>query len=711
MKKSFTLKISGLVLFFTFLIGTSNVWSQILTYGYTGSVQTYLVPPGVTTMKMELWGAAGYGDLGYGGKVEAIVSVTPGSTLNIFVGGAGGPTTGGYNGGGVPGVNATYGGGGGATDIRVDGIALTDRIIVAGGGGGSGSNCGTWTAEGGHGGGLIGESACLYSCSDCQYTGKGGSQVAGGIAGPTAHGSCTGNTNGSLGQGGSNTLNGYGTGGGGGYYGGGSGCFEGAGGGSSFTQLSAIDVVHTVGANNGNGKVVMEILCKGLVTSIPVTGVCLGDKLTLDAKSVTGGTITWVGPELALNGVPFVPSEGTHKYTALSSSPDDCNFSIMISATKVPEIKAHADTEAACEGTEITVFGTGGDTYTWTGSGDIDPINGVPFTAEGGTNTYTVIGSILGCKGPADKITLVGAPMPIVTATATPTFVCLGESYSLSATGAVGYKWGGGITEGAPIMQTEPGTYTHIVIGVSDVGCGDTTAVTVIVNPPATVNAGTDITVCKGDAVTLNATGVKTYVWSPMATNGVPFTPLTSVTYTVTGTDENGCKDTDDILVTVIDVPKITGAVITDEFFGDDGAIDITVIGGSGNYIYTWSNGMITEDITGLSAGTYKVQVDDIKIKKGQCPTDSTFTLASFVNIESEGMVDFKVYPSPTTDNITIQLEGEFNYEVTSIKGEVIFTGAGFNTQLISLENVANGTYIVKVTTQNNSDFVKVVKH
>lgn len=71
----------------------------------------------------------------------------------------------------------------------------------------SGSNCGTWTAEGGHGGGLTGGSGCLFSCSDCQYTGSGGTQAAGGIAGPpTSHTYCTGNTNGSFGIGGSNTV-------------------------------------------------------------------------------------------------------------------------------------------------------------------------------------------------------------------------------------------------------------------------------------------------------------------------------------------------------------------------------------------------------------------------------------------------------------------------------------------------------------------------
>jgi hypothetical protein len=187
------------------------------------------------------------GNEGEGGYVSADLAVTAGEVLEIYVGGEGSGPTGGYNGGGNGG-STSYGAGGGASDVRRGAYTLSDRIIVAGGGGGTGANCGANTAEGGHGGGLIGMSGCFFSCSDCQYTGAGGTQNAGGIAGPTSHSNCGGNNDGVFGIGGSNT--GYsGTGGGGGWYGGGSGCFEGAGGGSSYTDPTASNVVHIQGGN------------------------------------------------------------------------------------------------------------------------------------------------------------------------------------------------------------------------------------------------------------------------------------------------------------------------------------------------------------------------------------------------------------------------------------------------------------------------------
>ncbi|MCH2024074.1 MAG: glycine-rich protein, partial [Saprospiraceae bacterium] len=175
------------------------------TYNYTGSVQTYTVPAGVTSINVEAWGAEGSGNEGEGGYVSADLSVTPGEVLEIYVGGQGVGSTAGYNGGGQGGSSTIGqgGAGGGASDVRRGSYTLNDRIIVAGGGGGTAGNCGNNTAEGGHGGGLVGMSGCVFSCSNCQYTGAGGTQTSGGIAGPTSHGSCSGNNNGGFGYGGS----------------------------------------------------------------------------------------------------------------------------------------------------------------------------------------------------------------------------------------------------------------------------------------------------------------------------------------------------------------------------------------------------------------------------------------------------------------------------------------------------------------------------
>ncbi|MDO7854048.1 glycine-rich protein, partial [Hymenobacter convexus] len=116
-----------------------------VTFAYTGGVQTYTVPAGVTSLAVDMAGASSGGG---GGRVQATLAVTPGQVLTVVVGGAGTAGAGGYNGGGA----STYqDGGGGASDIRAGGTALTNRVLVAGGGGGSGD-----FAAGGAGGGLTG---------------------------------------------------------------------------------------------------------------------------------------------------------------------------------------------------------------------------------------------------------------------------------------------------------------------------------------------------------------------------------------------------------------------------------------------------------------------------------------------------------------------------------------------------------------------------
>lgn len=133
------------------------------SYNYTGGIQTFTVPCGVDTLFVQAWGAqGGNGDLGggpsngggggLGGYAEGWLLVTPGETINIFVGGQGATPTGGFNGGGNGGTQ-NAGGGGGSSDVRQGGTADANRVITAGGGGGGGrGGCHEGTGIGGDGG-------------------------------------------------------------------------------------------------------------------------------------------------------------------------------------------------------------------------------------------------------------------------------------------------------------------------------------------------------------------------------------------------------------------------------------------------------------------------------------------------------------------------------------------------------------------------------
>jgi hypothetical protein len=246
-------------------------------FNYTGGMQSFTVPAGITSVNVDVLAAGGgasAGDLdpqtnlpGKGGRVTATLTVTPGQILNVYVGGQGAtPVTAGYNGGGTGGTNAYWvhngGGGGGASDIRTTGNTLNDRLVVAGGGGGAGYNCFTGAgSDGGNGGGPNGTDGI-----ECQFTtdfyGGGATQSAGGIG---AGGGGYPQPSGTFGVGGSGTNidwtgnNPISGGAGGGYYGGGAGYYAGGGGGSSYvTPSGSSNIVYTSGVNAGNGSVTIS---------------------------------------------------------------------------------------------------------------------------------------------------------------------------------------------------------------------------------------------------------------------------------------------------------------------------------------------------------------------------------------------------------------------------------------------------------------------
>ena len=262
-----------------------GAYAQTTTFDYTGAMQTYVVPAGVTELAIDCIGASGgtsnYGlpDFvpGDGGRVETTLTVTPGETLNIFVGGEGtdastgvwGP--GGFNGGGDGNNNGSNagGGGGGASDIRIGGTALADRVVVAGGGGGAGRNY-TCCDNGGDGGDLTGANGESNGSTSHASCGGGGTSSAGGVGGQWPGYPLAGA--GSLGQGGTGGASSSGGGGGGGYSGGAGGSDpDHGGGGGSFN--GGTNQTNTGGIHTGHGLVEITELCDGLTTTVSATSV------------------------------------------------------------------------------------------------------------------------------------------------------------------------------------------------------------------------------------------------------------------------------------------------------------------------------------------------------------------------------------------------------------------------------------------------------
>jgi subtilisin family serine protease len=102
-----------------------------------------------------------------------------------------------------------------------------------------------------------------------------------------------------------------------------------------------------------------------------------------------------------------------------------------------------------------------------------------------------------------------------------------------------------------------------------------------------------------------------TTVWSNGATD-LNLTDLAGGDYTVTITDAIGCSK--DTTITIADVtPTVFVADVQHVACNGsaNGAIDITIIEGTPGYTFEWETGHTTEDLTGLTAGTYRLKITD----------------------------------------------------------------------------------------------------
>ncbi|HEV3264298.1 MAG TPA: putative Ig domain-containing protein [Acidimicrobiales bacterium] len=318
--------------------GAAAVGTQVLTFSYSGAPSSFTVPTGVTSVTFDVSGAQGGTPTntrtgttsGNGGEAVVTSTVTPGAQYQIYVGGQNG-----YNGGGSGNNERPYGNGnsangGGASDVRLGGTGLANRVVVGGGGGGAGD----FGDAGGAGAGPNGGNGVGENNGGMIWNGGGGGTQSAGGAG----GSCTncnyGGSGGAVGQGGTGGVGYYlaGGGGGGGYFGGGgaSGCDSsgactgpGGGGGSSFGPSGT---TYNNGAQSGNGSVVITF------TGSLLPGVTLASSENL---GLPGDNVTLTATVTPMPGSPTALGSGTVAFTDNGTAIAGCTGVAPASGTAV----------------------------------------------------------------------------------------------------------------------------------------------------------------------------------------------------------------------------------------------------------------------------------------------------------------------------------------------------------------------------------------
>ena len=371
-----------------------------------------------------------------------------------------------------------------------------------------------------------------------------------------------------------------------------------------------------------------------------------------------------------LSGVCNVSLLGYMGFTASTGSVKDRH--------SIRNVKIFADIATANAGPDLTIcsgdfaqLGENNNTaysYYWSGGPNLSSV-GISNPTISLTNnsnapiSYSYIVETIyngipeSCPG-RDTLVVTVNPIPTVDAGAD-IQECQGTTITLSGSGADTYTWSGEISNGEMFIPAV-GTEIHTVTGVNSYGCIDTDQVMVFISPLPNVNGGPDQNLCSGEPAVLTASGADTYTWSNGIENGVGFYQIEETTiYTVTGTSNDGCTETDNVSVTIESGPSIefstdvtSGCAPLTVNFTNNSVNGETCLWGMGNDLNT-VEGCGTVSYTFMSGGCYDISLtvtsnngceSNIIYPELVCVTDqpvASFSASNYYLTELDALVSF----------------------------------------------------------------------
>lgn len=266
--------------------------------------------------------------------------------------------------------------------------------------------------------------------------------------------------------------------------------------------------------------------------------------------------------------------------------------------------------QSICIGQSAQLNATGGTAYQWSPSSGLNnPGINNPVATPSATTSYIVqVTDQYGCKN-NDTVQVVVNPLPVITVTPASS-ICIGGSIPLNATGGTTYVWtpSGSLSNANSSSPTAtPASSTVYSVVVTDQnGCIDSATVSITVNPLPVATASGDTTICDGSSVPLSAGGGTSYSWSPATSLSNPnisnpiATPGAATTYIVIVTDQNGCTDSEDVTISLNDVPVASFTVDENVTTATCDGIDAALINTSQNainYFWTFPDGSTSTDV------------------------------------------------------------------------------------------------------------------
>lgn len=350
------------------------------------------------------------------------------------------------------------------------------------------------------------------------------------------------------------------------------------------TKTTTYTVTGTTGGCSSADQVTVTVNTSPVVHGGPDQKLCAGSMATLAGSGTTGTTYSW--DNSVTDNVAFTPANGSNiNYTVTGTvTATGCMSTDIVNITVNTPVTSSIDDKMICEGQNVNLTNTaGGGTssyiYSWAEVGGT-VIGGetASILNVSPTTTTQYIGYVRDDFAPSSghceqHTTATVTVNPAIKIALTDTTICNGSAAELRArpTGGNGtytYSWSPD-SETTQDISTSPGTTTMYSVTVSDNFASDVAACsTTSNNATITVNAlptigitASDTNPCERESITLSGTGGVKYTWDNSVTDAVAFVPAATgmTTYNITGTDANGCVNTNS---QVVDVKAIVEATV-----------------------------------------------------------------------------------------------------------------------------------------------------
>ncbi len=248
----------------------------------------------------------------------------------------------------------------------------------------------------------------------------------------------------------------------------------------------SVTTVYTVTAMNASGCI-GNTTDSVIVNSLPVilvtgpSAICSGDSTIWTLSGANTYTWNTGSNATSLTLAPFA----TSNYTITGTNTSGCFSQVINTLTVNPNpVITITGANVICAGSSATLTTMGADTYTWStgnnsNSSVVTPLNSTSYTVSG-TNSYN-------CSSSTSTSVQVNAN-PVLTLTSSATTLCMGETATLTVSGADTYNWTSGDMTNS-VVVTPGSTSQYTVTGTNALNCSSTSTIELLVSDCTGLNA------------------------------------------------------------------------------------------------------------------------------------------------------------------------------------------------------------------------------